>query len=99
MKNDSFPTQDQYLSAFLVSCGVPIVAHERSNRSTFWFMNSEKNKSLSEKYYSRTAKVEPNAFSRALHKELTAMRGPDFTTPTTTGYTTDVKRTQGSTRA
>lgn len=95
MKNDAFPTQDQYLSAFLFLSGAPIIAHSRTNRSTFWFPNTPEIQKLSDQYYSHAASVEPIAFSSALHKVLSVMRGPDYTTPTTTGITTDVKPTQG----
>jgi len=67
MNTDSFKTQDFWLSAYMISCNVPLQRHERHDKiSTFWFEDSPKAQALLDSYYKLTARIEPSNFGRSI---------------------------------
>lgn len=95
MHTDTFKTQDFWLSAYMISCNVPLHKHERTGKlSTFWFEDSPRAQALLDSYYKLTARIEPSSFGRSI-RNLKRIMYDDAPLTTTTGIITDVKRTQG----
>lgn len=95
MNKESFKTQDFWLSAYLLACNVPVLRHERHDKtSTFWFEDSPKAQALLDSYYKLTARIEPSNFGRSIrHLKRIMYDGASYTT--TTGINTNVTQSKG----
>ena len=95
MNTNTFKTQDFWLSAYLISCNVPLQRHERSGKlSTFWFEESPRTQGLVDSYYKLTARIEPSNFGRSI-RSLKRVMYDHAPLTTTTGTNTDVKQSEG----